>query len=136
MRMTYKLMLSGLSALILAGLLSLGSAHAQLAPSPDAPPPASTAKPEVDESEPVQTLRVRVNLVSLYFTARDHHGALIPDLKKDSCNVLEDKKPQTLKNFVAQPDQPLTLGILLDTSGSQRNVLGIEQQAGAQFLQR
>jgi len=109
---------------------------AQLAPSPDAPPPASTAKPDADELEPVETLHVKVNLVSLYFTARDHHGALLPDLKKDDCKVFEDKTPQTVKNFTAQADQPLTMGILLDTSGSQQNVLGIEQQAGAQFLQR
>ncbi|HWZ11901.1 MAG TPA: VWA domain-containing protein [Acidobacteriaceae bacterium] len=136
MRMPYKLTFSGMNALVFACFLLPSAAHAQLAPSPGAPPPASNAKPEVDESEPIETLKVRVNLVSLYFTARDHHGALIPDLKKDNCNVVEDKKPQTLKNFIAQPDQPLTLGILLDTSGSQRNVLGIEQQAGAQFLQR
>jgi VWFA-related protein len=135
MHMTKRLF-APLTALVVFGLLLPVAASAQLAPSPDAPPPASTAKPEVDESEPVQTLRVRVNLVSLYFTARDRHGALLPDLKKDNCNVLEDKKPQTVKNFNAQADQPLTMGILLDTSGSQRYVLGMEQQAGAQFLQR
>jgi VWFA-related protein len=44
--------------------------------------------------------------------------------------------PQTLKSFVAETDQPLTLGILLDTSGSQENVLPLEQDAGSQFLQR
>jgi VWFA-related protein len=44
--------------------------------------------------------------------------------------------PQTLKSFVAETDQPLTLGILLDTSGSQQYVLPLEQDAGSQFLQR
>lgn len=136
MGMTYKKLIAGLAVLVLTALISPMPVRAQLAPSPEAPPPASTAKPEVDDSEPVQTLKVRVSLVSLYFTARDHHGALLPDLKKENCSVLEDKKPQTVKNFNAQADQPLTIGILLDTSGSQRNVLGIEQQAGAQFLSR
>ena len=49
---------------------------------------------------------------------------------------MEDKVPQTLKSFVAETDQPLTLGILLDTSGSQQRVLPLEQQAGSQFLEQ
>ena len=44
--------------------------------------------------------------------------------------------PQTLKSFVAETNQPLTLGILLDTSGSQERVLPLEQEAGSQFLER
>jgi len=50
----------------------------------------------------------------------DKHGALIPHLTKDDFNILEDKAPQKIKNFAAENDQPLTLGILLDTSGSQQ----------------
>src|SRR6185312_2222769 len=50
------------------------------------------------------------------------------------CSVFEDKQPQTIKDFKAETDLPLTLGILLDTSGSQQNVLPLEQQAGAEFL--
>ena len=53
-----------------------------------------------------------------------------------SAQVTEDKAPQTLKSFVAETDQPLTLGILLDTSGSQQRVLPLEQQAGSQFLEQ
>jgi hypothetical protein len=44
--------------------------------------------------------------------------------------------PQTLKNFVAETHLPLTLGILLDTSGSQQRVLSLEQDVGSQFLER
>jgi hypothetical protein len=44
--------------------------------------------------------------------------------------------PQTLKSFVAETQQPLTLGILLDTSGSQQRVLPLEQEVGSQFLER
>ena len=82
------------------------------------------------------TFRVSANLVDVYFTAKDKKGELVPHLTKDDCTVLEDKVPQTLKSFVAETDQPLTLGILLDTSGSQQNVLPLEQQAGSQFLDR
>ena len=110
---------------------------AQVAPSPDAPPQGPAGDPnQDDQQQPVATLKVNVNLVSLYFTVHDKHGALIPHLTKDDFNVLEDKAPQKIKNFTAETDQPLTLGILLDTSGSQQNVLPLEQQAGAAFLSR
>ena len=112
-------------------------AVAQVAPSPDAPPQGPAGDPnQDDQQQPLETLKVNVNLVSLYFTVHDKHGALIPHLTKDDFNILEDKAPQKIKNFTAENDQPLTLGILLDTSGSQQNVLPLEQQAGAAFLAR
>ncbi|MDR3752288.1 MAG: VWA domain-containing protein, partial [Terracidiphilus sp.] len=46
------------------------------------------------------------------------------------------KEPQTLKTFVAETDQPLTLGILLDTSGSQQRLLPMETDAASQFIQQ
>ena len=111
--------------------------HAQSAPSPDAAP-MSTAPPPApeDEQAPVATLKVQANLVSLYFTVKDRRGALIPSLTRDDCTVFENKQPQKLRNFAAEADQPLTLGILLDTSGSQENVLPMEQQTGSAFLKR
>jgi VWFA-related protein len=108
-----------------------------VAPSPDAPPQGPAGDPnQDDQSQPLETLKVNVNLVSLYFTVHDKHGALIPHLTKDDFTILEDKAPQTIKNFTAETDQPLTLGILLDTSGSQQNVLPLEQEAGSAFLGR
>src|SRR3984957_92213 len=112
------------------------SAFAQEAPSPDASPVSNAPDTSQQEDRAATTLRVNVNLVSLYFTVRDKRGGLIPNLGKDDCNILEDKQPQKIKNFPAEPDLPLTLGILLDTSGSQQNVLPMEQQAGAAFLNR
>ena len=106
--------------------------RAQLAPSPDAPP-VSTAPP-VAEDAPVATLKMNVNLVDMFFTVKDKNGNLVPHLTKADCTVAEDKVPQTLKSFVAETDLPLTLGILLDTSGSQERVLPLEQDAGSQFL--
>jgi VWFA-related protein len=128
-----------LARLLWAVLLCVAtvSAMAQVAPSPDAPPQGPVGDPnQDDQQQPVATLKVNVNLVSLYFTVHDKHGALIPHLTKDDFTVLEDKTPQKIKNFTAETDQPLTLGILLDTSGSQQNVLPLEQQAGAAFLAR
>jgi VWFA-related protein len=122
-------------AALLFGLPGLSAAGwAQLAPSPDAPP-VSTAPAPVEE-ESVATFKLTVNLVDVFFTVKDKSGNLVPHLTKDDCSVTEDKEPQKLKNFVAETSQPLTLGILLDTSGSQERVLPLEQQVGAQFLER
>jgi VWFA-related protein len=128
----------------LAGTLGLGMALlvtgqgrlcAQLAPSPDASPVSNAPPPAEDASaEPVTTLKVNVDLVSLYFTVKNKDGTLVPHLGADNCAVDEDKTPQKLKNFQAENNQPLTLGILLDTSASQTRVLPLEQQSGAEFL--
>jgi VWFA-related protein len=120
---------------LLLGLPALVPAWAQLAPSPDAPP-VSTAPGPAPEDQPVATLKLNVNLVDVVFTVKDKAGNLVPHLNKDDCTVSEDKQPQTLKSFVAETHQPLTLGILLDTSGSQARVLPLEQEVGSQFLER
>ncbi len=116
------------------GLLVLPAmGWAQLAPSPDAPPVSTAPAPPPDET-PVETLKVQVNLVDLFFTVKDKSGTLIPHLTRNECQVTEDKVPQTFKSFTAETDQPLTLGILLDTSGSQQRVLPLEQQAASEFF--
>jgi VWFA-related protein len=121
--------------LLLPAFLLVPALHAQSAPSPDGPPPTVAPSPEdAQPDQSVTTIRVNSNLVSFYFTAYDKRGALIPDLAKNDCEVTEDKKPQKIRNFNAEVNQPLTLGILLDTSGSQQNVLQLEQQAGSEFL--
>ena len=121
-------------AALLFGLPGLSAAGwAQLAPSPDAPP-VSTAPAPSPEEESVATFKLNVNLVDVFFTVKDKSGNLVPHLTKDDCSVTEDKEPQKLKSFVAETNQPLTLGILLDTSGSQMRVLPLEQQVGGQFL--
>jgi VWFA-related protein len=96
----------------------------------------STAPPPAPEEESVATFKVQVNLVDVFFTVKDKQGNLVPHLTKDDCTVSENKEPQKLKSFVAETQQPLTLGILLDTSGSQYRVLPLEQDVGGQFLSR
>lgn len=121
--------------LLVALPLFSAAAAAQLVPSPDAPP-VSTAPPPPPEEESVGTLKLNVNLVDLFFTVKNKSGELVPHLTKDDCSVYEDKVPQTLKNFSTETHLPLTLGLMLDTSGSQIDVLPLEQQAGGQFLER
>jgi VWFA-related protein len=127
-----------LSIPILAVMVAVPLTRGQSVPSPDAPPvstvPADTSN--VDTSNPRETLHVTSNLVSQYFTVRDSHNALIPYLTRNDCTVWEDKQQQKITNFVAEANQPLTLGILIDTSGSQQYVLPLEQQSASAFLKR
>jgi VWFA-related protein len=123
-------------SLLFAIVLCFGLApalHAQEAPSPGGPPPASKAEAQPVDIGDTQTLKVNVNLVNLYFSVRDKNG-FITNLHKDDCSLYEDKALQKTKNFTQEKNLPLTIGILLDTSGSQIHVLPLEQQSGAEFL--
>ena len=73
-------------------------------------------------------------MVQLFFNVKDKKGGLIPSLTKDDFQLFEDGQPQTIKYFTAESDLPLTLGILIDTSGSQTRVLEMEKEVGASFL--
>ena len=120
------------AALVLALPGFSAAGWAQLTPSADAPPVSNA--PALPTQKSVATFKVNVNLVDVFFTVRDKHGELVPHLTRTDCSIAEDGIPQKLKSFQAETDLPLTLGILLDTSGSQTNVLPLEQQAGAEFL--
>jgi VWFA-related protein len=96
------------------------------------PVTAQQTAPKDDQS--METLKVNVNVVQLFFNVKDKHGALIPNLTKDDFEVIEDGKPQTVKYFTAETNLPLTLGILIDSSGSQARVLGMEKEVGGNFL--
>jgi Ca-activated chloride channel homolog len=66
-----------------------------------------------------EPIRVKVNLVSVAFVARDANGALVNDLMQDDVEVLEDAIPQKVAFFSRSADVPLTLGVVVDASGSQ-----------------
>src|SRR5258705_9859733 len=72
-----------------------------------------------DSQDQLPTFTSNVNVVNLFFNVKDKKGGLIPSLKKEDFKVFEDGKAQTIKYFSAESDQPLTLGILIDTSLSQ-----------------
>ena len=82
----------------------------------------------------MQTFKAEVNVVNVFYNVKDKHGMLIPGLTKDDFQVFEDGKPQNVKYFSAESNQPLTLGIMIDTSASQTRVLDLEQEACAAFL--
>lgn len=78
------------------------------------------------------TLKVNVNVVSVYTVVRDHKR-LVPDLAKEDFEVTENNTPQEIKYFSKQTDTPLTLVLAVDTSPSQQRVLPAEQQSAKQF---
>jgi VWFA-related protein len=94
---------------------------------------AQQSSPQNDQ-ESMETLKVNVNVVQLFFNVKDKKGALIPNLTKDDFELLEDGKPQTIKYFTAESNLPLTLGIMIDASGSQGRVLEMEKEVGGAFL--
>ena len=92
---------------------------------------AFAAAPFIRAQEKIST---DVNVVNVYFNVKDKHGLLISTLAKDQFEIYEDGKPQTIKYFSAESNQPLTLGMLIDSSVSQERVLPIEKEVGAAFL--
>ena len=143
---------TGLFALAMLALvthLSLSAVAQNLpAPPPSAPPATSSTGPTSNsnsnsasssdaqsQDQSVETLKVNVEVVQLFFNVKDKHGALIPSLTKDNFDLFEDGQPQTIKYFKAESDLPLTLGILIDTSYSQLRVLDMEKTVGGSFLE-
>ena len=85
-------------------------------------------------TQPTTTLSVQVKVVNVLATVRDKHGKIVNNLTKDDFTLTEDGRPQTVHYFTRESDLPLTLGLLVDTSMSQRRVLDQERGASHTFL--
>jgi VWFA-related protein len=96
---------------------------------------ASLAGGLVYAAPPAQ-IHVQVNLVNLFATVRDKHKAIVTGLKQDDFQVYEDGQLQEITNFSAESSLPITLGLLLDTSGSETYMLSAEKDAASRFLAR
>jgi VWFA-related protein len=86
------------------------------------------------QQEPVFTTEVKV--VNVLATVRDKKGAIITDLGRDDFFISEDNRPQTIRYFARDSDLPLTIGLMVDTSASQRRVLDAERGASYRFLEQ
>jgi VWFA-related protein len=80
------------------------------------------------------TIKVEVQLVNILFNVRDKRGGLIGNLNKDDFTIFEDGKQQDVKYFNRETDLPLTIGLLIDVSASQGNLIDIERNAAYQFF--
>jgi VWFA-related protein len=81
------------------------------------------------------TFSTDVKVVNVLATVTDKHGEIIRDLTQDDFMLYEDKRPQTIRYFAQQSDLPLTIGLMVDTSMSQRRVLNAERGASFRFLE-
>ncbi len=118
------------SALPLAaqsGYVPMGNAFVSSAPSsPDSDQP----------SDPVLTIKKRVDEVNVLFITTDKHGKFVRNLNEHDFSFLDDHKPpQSIVNFRRETDLPIELGLLIDTSGSVRSRFDFEQEAAVSFLQ-
>jgi VWFA-related protein len=100
--------------------------HAQQKPTPAATPDQQAA--------PVSTINVDARLVNIPVVVRDKKGALIQNLTKDAFTLQVDGKPQNIRYFDKDTNLPLILGLLVDTSLSQRSVIDEERSASSVFL--
>ncbi len=81
-----------------------------------------------------QPIKVDVDVVSVLASVRDKHGSFVTNLTKDDFQIYEDGKLQPVKYFTRETDLPLTIGLLVDVSASQGNLIEIEKSAAGQFL--
>ncbi len=90
--------------------------------------------PQKLPDEDLPSIKVDVNVVNVLVSVRDKKGSLIPNLAKEDFTVLEDGKSQPIKYFTRETDLPLTIGMLVDVSLSQENLIGIERNAASAFF--
>ncbi len=113
-------------------------------------PPPETAPPQPGQAAPVlkktpaeqdatdaqkpPTFSAGVKVVNVFAAVRDKNGQVLKDLSKDEFQIKEDDRPQAIQYFSRESNLPLTLGLLIDTSMSQRRVLGDERRASYRFF--
>jgi VWFA-related protein len=96
---------------------------------PATAPPANPPKP------PSPTFTADVNVVNLFATVRDKDSHIVSNLSKEDFVLQEDGRPQVIRYFSRETDLPLALGLLVDTSRSQRNVIDAERSASYTFFE-
>lgn len=95
---------------------------------------AAQQGPPQRPAEDLPSIKVDVSVVNVLASVRDKKGALVPHLGQNDFTILEDGKPQPIKYFTAESNLPLTIGMLVDVSGSQENLIAIERNAASQFF--
>ncbi len=103
---------------------------------PQTTTPPATDKPDDPKGEGQFSQRFVSNEVNVIFTVTDKHGKFIKDLTQNEFKVLDNSRPQAIREFRAQTDLPLRIGLLIDASNSIRDRFLFEQQAAIEFLQQ
>ena len=82
------------------------------------------------------TFSADVRVVGVLATIRDRSGKIVTDLTKNDFTVTENDRARTIRYFSRETELPLALGLLVDASMSQREVLGEEKTASYRFLEK
>jgi VWFA-related protein len=85
-------------------------------------------------AQEVTTLKVEVDVVSVFLSVHDKKGGLIGNLEKADFTVAEEGKEQTIKYFNRESDLPLTIGLLIDSSRSMERLIEVEKRSADQFF--
>lgn len=96
--------------------------------------PAARGQQEPEQQQSTPTFSSNVKVVNVLASVRDKHGQLINNLAKDDFKLDDNGRPQVIRYFAKESDLPLTLGLLVDTSGSQRRLIEPERVASFAFL--
>ncbi len=83
-----------------------------------------------------QRYSIDVKVVNVLATVRNKQGEIVKDLAQDDFQLDEDGRRQSIRYFARQTDLPLKLGLLVDTSGSQRRLIEPERRASRTFLEQ
>src|ERR1700734_1933859 len=97
---------------------------------------AGVALAQENNNGPDTKFSTDVKVVSVLATVRDKQGKIVSDLTKDDFDLAEEGRPETIRYFSRETELPLTLGLLVDTSLSQREVLGEERDASRRFVEK
>ena len=125
--------LCSLRSIALALLCAL-PARAQTSATPGAQPAQAGPQAATSANAPQTTLSVQARLVTLPVTVRDKKGKIVSGLAKEDFTLTEDGRPEIIKYLNVDTNLPLTLGLLVDTSGSMREALDRERTASKSFL--
>ena len=124
--------------LLIVGLLTLAmSVHGAQQPCLVQMPAAETSKEAGAKSAgggDIPVLQMNVKLVNVFTNVTDAAGALVGGLTKEDFAVTEDGRPQKISVFERQSELPLHLVLAIDTSGSVRKDLPLEQDAAKRFV--
>jgi VWFA-related protein len=150
MRLTY--IAAGILILALAGYPAVNSISAHAAASANSPqgaargpmgPPGSAPRDTQSETAPQpeqqvpdtqNPLEIKTTVVNVFATVRDKHNGIVGDLTKDDFKVYEDGVVQKVVYFSKEVSMPISLAIMMDTSGSMYYMLNAEKDAGSAFV--
>ncbi len=89
-----------------------------------------------EPSAQAPVIKSQVSLVNLFATVRDKNKRIMADLNQEDFRISEDSQDQKIAFFSREVALPITLALLLDTSGSEQNMLGAIQEGATSFLGR